>query len=589
MILTVLRRDLTIRAFLPLWLLLAFASGSFVSIYGPVAQPLRRLLEQGSGVFFLGVFLMTPILFELGMSMFRNPWVRCSEYELGLPVSGRILIGARILGLILLGLAPLAVFWVTSFTLLGQPVATYLSLPAVATVAAAILLMVLSLHALAPDRSETPELPHYAVLAVGTGAAFAGAWLADGRVALLLIAASVLVGFWLWWSVPEAIILETYAPHEGAFAVVGPPLDRGNGAAPDLLMIERSRHVLHRWLLRRMIFHWDSLSLLFMSALLGIAWSALFVVLLIMVFNVSSLQVLHKVGHLPASRRVLFPYVVLPGLLCLCVFDTVDRIAGRAREGVEFSYRHRDLQFHLGVPARIWKFSIGHMPVVVRTPAGEEFQPSFQKLLLGIPLYVYNPYEVGPHSSPEFAVMQLSRAIAEAYGLNIGPDELARRYLGDRAAADVYIDEAELFRDYPAARKNRHQSSLHARLLLIGFLWFSVLFCFQIRPNRPPVSRARWWYHHWLQVAGVLFLVGIFIAWVATSLADWGAPRVAWGVLSSMALLHISASLPTNPILGWGVAGLIFACFYLILERRFMQMEVPPPLPTFGGWNYSQF
>ena len=181
-------------------------------------------------------------------------------------------------------------------------------------------------------------------------------------------------------------------------------------------------------------------------------------------------------------------------------------------------------------------------------------------MIPGLWFGAYNPYEVGPESSRAFLAYQLSRAIADAYGVDVPPDDLQDRYFADEDACAAKSFNPE-WADNGLARHRPFSRSMLTALL---FVVLTLLMMAAIPNNQPQRSRIK---KIWPTVLWVLLL---FMAMMGP---------MAWHFLTEVPaevlMIHLIGAFGAIPTIGFAIA--LCVVIYFWLERRFTQMEPPDP------------
>ncbi len=183
--------------------------------------------------------------------------------------------------------------------------------------------------------------------------------------------------------------------------------------------------------------------------------------------------------HLPISRGKILATLLVPQALCLAVGFGAGRILvaalGVTREPVAFDERSECYGVRLSPRffAVAWD---GRVPPAV-SPAGESHTPHARRVLAGLPLALYKPYETPEGSSVDFVAWQLARATTSTFGQTIVADELRARYLTTDDAGRVVLkgEALTLAADHPSWRVAPARGVLALQILLVGLLAFTGL------------------------------------------------------------------------------------------------------------------
>ncbi len=391
-------------------------------------------------------------------------------------------------------------------------------------------------------------------------------------VGLIGVVAALVIGeLWL------GAVLATLAAWCGVFAAQkapdAPPLAMDlaplHGSKQSVSAVRRP-YSLHRLLLNRTVLNWRSMLLLvavFVYAVAGRWVGFEFWVVLFGAFALgNNLRVLKLVGHLPVSRRRVFAYAALPSMLCLFAGTMISSRLVERSKMVEFwslvDVGHDGDEsghgFHqVRVPKDLLRLT-DHAVPLVRSPTGETHRPRRQQVLFGVGLGAYNPYEVGPESSRAFLAFQLSRAMTDAYGVDVSADEVESRYLGDEATCAAQSFNPEWSDSDLARQRPVSQSILRSLLWLVALLLMMVGI---VPSNLPLRSRAQ---RIWRQVPGILIFLSMLVP-------------IFWELQSKVSVevfyVHWLAAWGPIPTIGTTLVFCVFIYFWV--EQRFVQLEPP--------------
>ncbi len=111
-------------------------------------------------------------------------------------------------------------------------------------------------------------------------------------------------------------------------------------------------------------------------------------------------------------------------------------------------------------------------PAAVVAPSGEVHVPRARRVVAGLPLALYKPFETPEGSSRDDVAWQLARATAATFGETVSAEELRQRYLTTDDAGRVVLkgEALTLAADHPTWRVLPARGSLALQTLLIGLL-----------------------------------------------------------------------------------------------------------------------
>lgn len=494
-----------------------------------------------------------------------------SEFEAVLPVALRDLVLVRTLAFAIYWLMPVWVAFVVVlaiFAFHGRAAYAFTQyLPMVLSVSGCVLLA-MTIHYRASSAKATPlrsALLSLVVLAL----MFVGFLVPTWWLAVLGFASSLLLA---------AILYRTTAESSGLDLPQTKRMNRAGstGSRPYTLGWLVLDHYRRSWAFKLM------LPCLVVMPIWTFFISAPFMWMQTIMFAViattSSLQLLRVVAHLPFSRRHLFAYMVVPPILVILLGSAVGYVAfGTLGLYQDIGYVARERvhdvwTYDIRVPANRWRITLGDPPSVM-TPDGRSVRPTGYATDLGT---VYNPYEVG-EPGKELLSFQLSRLLQDCCRLELTPAQVETRYLSGDAWHGPYGGGLDSD-DHPELSPSRSLSSFALYMFIVVLLTlvgFSLLF----RDNQPAATRGEW-VRRWAAT-----LVGPVAIWVAgfalllnvrwSSAARPDEPPLLgplWNLVESFFAGHT--------ILAVSVSMLMVAGLYLLLQRRFEQMEPPAAQPN---------
>jgi hypothetical protein len=288
---------------------------------------------------------------------------------------------------------------------------------------------------------------------------------------------------------------------------------------------------------------------------------------------------LHMLDPLPVSRKLIFAYVTLPGLLVASLGQVGFRVIGTGpshQRLVDYGQHPVVGDLDIRVPPEFWDISWNEEPPPVEEPYVAPWEEAYYawsvSLIEGLPIVLYSPYHVPDGSSPEFVAEQLSRAVAAVYGAHIPAAEIQSRYLLSKAdgSAGVRPGGLALQEHYADLRPTGWMQSIPVILSLIGLPWLLYL-ALAIRGGlvSPVASRKPW---------GYLVPVGLSALCALVSLWSYSAGHTQeWKISAFTAILvrKLSELLPGSTIVQWGIVCLLFSAAYLWAQTRFERIEMP--------------
>lgn len=263
-------------------------------------------------------------------------------------------------------------------------------------------------------------------------------------------------------------------------------------------------------------------------------------------------QRLHKVDHLPVDRNQLLRYLVVPLALSVVLGYGGGRWSLDLRNAPDekIHFQNDYGKYGAALEPGFSRLTQRGDTEMVTAPWGESHDSVARHPLpfLGTTFAAQSPYltDGGP-TSRKFLAWQFSRAVEEAYGTWIAPEELEEKYFQVNEEGEVYIPRRgfTVARDY--GLKPRSGGPVAALILgPIFVIWFLVL--------------------------GVFFKIHHTTRSVHFS-------KVVWGVMMvTLFLWHILATFNKVPGWnGWGGAALIFST-----ARRLGEMGTAGYVGTYG-------
>jgi hypothetical protein len=294
---------------------------------------------------------------------------------------------------------------------------------------------------------------------------------------------------------------------------------------------------------------------------------------------------LHILDSLPVSRKLLFSFLTVPFLAVLSLGYGTGRLGMVAFKDpvvlVEFqeadSYRsppYREEAPMVRVPIEFFAIAWDGEPPPNGSPWGESHPAWSIPLYKGARAVLYSPFSTPAESSPEFAALQISRAVEAVYGESVSTQEIMHRYLevdGDRGVG--WREAGAPFRE----RYRRLEPRIHVPVFPVVFmilgLFFLLFTSLYIRSFRATVSDRQRLFVYFgvlafaltVHVAPIVFLiVGITKDWVLA-----GAVKIftRW----------VIETLPAGGPVVWVVCLLVLLGGYWVAQGRFERIEVPVP------------
>ncbi len=283
----------------------------------------------------------------------------------------------------------------------------------------------------------------------------------------------------------------------------------------------------------------------------------------------NALKRAHPVASWPISRKLLFAHCCAPPLLVLLLGLGIGatELATGSLEHNHVAYRDHKLV----IPPEFGEISWDGQVDPVIAPWGEEYAPRRLPVLPGMKARVFNPYEHGPQSSPEFIAFQIERAAAAIHE--------QRRYDPDEFDASILDDsyEAAIARGaFTVARSTGRASPIRVRTTAMGFLvmgliglpiLFTAFEQLRLGPHRKIFQG--------ITLAAIVLFAGTYIV---GALGEISGLTSHWAINAFLAVLFrgLALDLPISTALMWVLVGVIYIGWYLFGQWRFGHADLLP-------------
>ena len=598
MTLKLILRDRAIRLLLP-WLLLGVLVGLLLS--SNQQDAVRHGLTVGKHGFqgFRYIAYLPWGLLALYL-LYAGVTIRYDRFDMTLPISHRTLWLSRVLALILSALALIGTAAITlvlrnqieGFQVVGRTQVESLF----AQLATASTLVVVLARLPKPSLHEIPLSPSYIVYlaAIWVGVLGVIFLLAGGPPGFALLPGGVALGLglWIYLSLPEPpVIAPREAEAQSTPAILAMSRETG-GRETVITKGAGSRWLVHTTIWRSCYGRWVSwlLFALLLAIGLGAARSGplnslngpwLFILFWLMLNGLFGVAIsrLHILAALPISRRLIFAYMVLPGLLVASLGYLGAMVLRTEREShaLLVDYRQHPVvqDLDVRVPLAFWEIDWGGSPSPVEEPYvppwEEPYYPWSVSLHKGFPTVLYSPYHVPDGSPPALVAEQLSRAAEAVYGVHIPAGEIQSRYLVTQAdgSAGVRPGGLTLPEDYPDLRPTIWLRTAPVVILLVGLPWLLYL-ALTVRGGYASATAARrpWGYFVFVGLAALCSLA-ILWSYSAGYTHEWKV-----GAFTGILLRKVSFSLPGGTFGQWGIVIVLLGGAYVLARARFERVQV---------------
>jgi len=533
----------------------------------------------------LFVYLWLAVLFAVVIAHFNS---RCGSLSLGLPLSSRSLWVVRLVAISGACLIPISILVLTSASR-DTASGIGLSVPLLdvgARTAAGFILAIILFQLPAPGLYRIAGRKWYVIYVVIVSAltftysiVTPESWIYT--VGPLILA--VLIGIVAGYRLPPGFSVDTAARARG---VAEADADSAAGALP--FTMDRRGRIRRTWRLLRVIWRenlntwpvWIMTALIFFIAwiLTGsyyLAYHAIYeYVWLLMwcwIFISQSVKRLNRIDSLPVRRSAVFygviAFMMIPvGLGMLTGYLVYNRFKEEPMSQVRFR-DHR-----VRVPFEAWEIARdGEVPEVT-SPWGETYTPYGKRLFKsGSDFVVYNPFENGKKSTPEFVAMQMDRAVARVNAAAAGPEKMS-----SIAATAAFADSLKTGECDVTASLGKHSDlriRTNAVIITLWILLFVLVNSIWWKRYRPEADLAatRWF-------AIVFFGVPIAFLLLVPTLEARGIVDHSTILAYQMVVLRtIAEAIPLSTAALWGVTVLVAIMSIVFLGRQYARAEAPAP------------
>jgi hypothetical protein len=306
----------------------------------------------------------------------------------------------------------------------------------------------------------------------------------------------------------------------------------------------------------------------------------------LLAFTAHPVSTVYLMDAFPVSRRRILNLLVFPNLLLLAIgcaagiliLSVLESARPPRHEPLYLRHDRDSGNYYLYVPRGALEISWdGELPTTV-APWGEE-HPAWSRPLFKVgPVKLYSPYHTPPGCSFEFTAWQISRAVEKVFGQTIPADEIADRYLSERADGTAALETESLTirADYPELRRVKKGGPLvPAAFSAAAALWL-VSLTILIRTYRSGVSKKK------RQVITVALMAGLMLIWLIEMLV---APIT--GLVYMDGFINVIDTLfdavgrsVVATVLLWLAGALLLWAAYEITLKSFRRAEVTPQRET---------
>lgn len=271
---------------------------------------------------------------------------------------------------------------------------------------------------------------------------------------------------------------------------------------------------------------------------------------------------------LPISRRVLWAHSAGPIIVATAAGVSVALVIGALNPQtvaqIEFS------RCCVKVPWEYMEISRDGSVPTITAAWGESSTPRAHRLWRGAAVALYDPFEVGPESSPRFIEYQMRRAVEAVYGIPV-PDALSDPAYRVPTDFGDGIDRGAFSLDVTRGRSAADRLRTAAVAVLVLTLLLTVMLVLALLQFGSSVHRTVF------KRASIGMLILLVVVVVVVSVARLLGMTEVWyvGALLSIGMRSLAHWLPGPTWLLWIVCGTSWAGAYLLLERIFSSVEFP--------------
>ena len=545
-------------------------------------------LPGGFGPMYL---LMTALAVTLLLA--ANSWTRSSRLALGLPFTARRVWTVRTVSLIGVGLVSVSALTITmglsvdlaSKDLVMNPVIALAAARAAVTVVLLLFVFQLPLS----ERDRIPITAPYVVYVIFSGVlilVFSAAVIPSAAGTLVLLIIDLALGAYLYFRLPSTFSIgPTFAESE---ASVWTSPERNPAGAADLrwdsrAVVERRHPTIElHWAIFRALKH-NFLTWVLLIAVGGFAavaiaeffsgTNALLPLFFLVIYQLplfqAALEGMAPFDSMPISRWILWAHSIGPIIVSVAVGAGI-AISLFALNPHPSTHVRFD-ECCVKVPWDYLELSRDGRAPTVSSAWGETFTPQAHPVWRGRMISLYDPYEVGPESSPRFVEFQMRRAIEAVYDIPVPEPLFEPGYQAPPNIVDGVGRGAfnlEMIRGLVSVDRNRSAAVAVLFLSLLSTaLMLPALLQFCTSTRRKLYKRA---------VIGFLVVLGVIA--LAVAVARLLGFIEVWyvGALISIGIRSFSHSLPFSTPILWFFCVTFWAGTYLLLGRVFKVIEFPP-------------
>ncbi len=616
-----LRRDPVLGAQAAIWIgVVALNTGVLAGLVTTLATGSNAwLLSHGSSLLLLSMLIwFSTSLFLLSGKVKE----RCLTFDLALPIPANKLWLSHVISLSLLCLGFLVVtagvlnsmFWLFRNSSIDFSGMRRALADLIFPTGACLILVVILLQRARPGLRRIPGTGRYFIYSAAIMIAALGVVLGlsalPAPVSLLPFAVAILLGYLTHRSVPPAF---TIVPIEADSAdwdrpdqardISAPAGAQSRDAYPEAgpmgvmgsawflfrtFFVYQKRKGLVAVLYFPLFLSWGWLLSGFLLAWKGIEFPQFAYTFLtgFLLFSLLPTQVnsLPLMDPLPISRRAVFASMMLPGIVAMALGLGGGSIGALniERSRLQIKYQKEDSRMFppyrmkvpmIRVPAQYGGIAWDGRVPQSGSPWGESHPAWTYPLYRGSRIMIYSPFNTPEGCSPQFAALQISRAIRAVYGATVPYEEILDRYLevADGKSYALRGGGAPLFEAYPGLKPQGEIAMFPVLLTLVCIAWL-LLALIYLRWCRAGVSQTgRMKIFFVMALAVIATTAGQLVVMIT------GLFRLDVGAAFVKILMHrIATGLPGGSAAIWLFSALVILGCYRLAEAEFQRIEVLP-------------
>jgi hypothetical protein len=286
------------------------------------------------------------------------------------------------------------------------------------------------------------------------------------------------------------------------------------------------------------------------------------------VFLGQAVRRLKRIDYLPVSRTVVFAVAVAALTIAAGGGSFVGYMQHRLDDDPMTAVCYCDKTIR--VPYDAWEVAWDGNAPEVTSPWGESYTPYPARLAkYGTKAAMYNPFEIGKKSSPEFIAMQIDHAVERVHG----PDAVSPS--AATLTQDSTFIAAKEGGTFPVPASLRKYSDLRTRtnavIIMLWWIVFAALNLYWWRRYGPKaeIKQTRWFA---ILFFGIQFgsMIGLVVLDAKGIINDWSLRA-----FEMVALRSISEAIPLGTGSLYVMTAVVVAVCLVLLAKQFNKVEVP--------------